>query len=572
MDEEVGYGAMTTTTATMGAHATKSTYGDRVGDRSIASAMATTTLSAESSSFMKANAIGERAAASENDDMDVHDGDQKMTRQASTMGASSLSSSTMDAAATIDGGEINAAAARLTSMMDDSDSTVTDKAGMQEVQDADATFEETAEEQAEDEDEEVSFADIVAVRLNELKAESSEKQKSWLEKVRKVHEVEGAASFTEDEDACGRAGPLAVYTIWNHVPDEVREAIVDFMTASEAESKSPHSLLALRTKTTRVVKTYDIKFGGQGEELRQCIGNYYVRRRVHEVLESLEAAKEARGEAIKPVNEEEIKAEQIRIGRVAQRLKKTIMSQIAPAANFANDDNVGGTSIVLALNCRAKHPTRLLAAVVHALRARFALGDSDFTLVVGRNSVEDELMTLFQKPASQFIESRGVDFNSGAARIASREEVCPDLPGIEGPPERKPSVMEKAMRDAENHVLLEHQGSNDPTNPVHLHSGPGFGTSGTLPGMPQMFNGKSMESGRDSSLARKEAHAQFGLSESRFGTHNTDHLRSRADRRKRAFNEDVAKRGPVGFNAMPQLQDPLSGYLQEPARPNAYNI
>jgi len=580
MQSAMGTGAMTTTT-TMGSststYAPRSTYGDRVVDRVAATPMMRSMDSTlDSTSSTRPTEFGERLTA-DGGNADANTGDRMMTNPVSSLDttASSLSSASMTTAATIGDGEMSEQARPMstttaTTLADDSDSTVTDAAGIQEVQDADATFEETAKEQAEDENTEISFAEVVAFRLKELKTESSDKQKLWLEKARTAHELEGAASFTEDEEVCGRAGPLAVYTIWNHVVEEVREAIVDFMTASETESESPHSLLALRTKTARVVKAYDIKFGGQGEELRQCIGNYYVRRRVHEVMEHLEAAKEARGEVIKSLNADESNAEQIRIGRVAQRLKKVVMSQIAPAEKFAKDDNVGGTSLVLALNCRAKHPTRLLAAVAHALRARFALGPTDFTLVVGRNSVEDELMTLFQKPASDYITARGGESSSGSARVKSPEEVCPDLPGIEGPPEPELTPMEKAMRDAENHVLLEHQGSNDPTNPQHLDAGASLGMGGTLPGMPQMFNGKNNNVQGSDDNARLQARAHFGLNDNAIGTHNTDHLRSRADMRQQSYDES-ASRGPVGFNAMPALQDPLAGYLQQPARPNAYN-
>jgi len=573
MQSAMGTGAMGGSTST---YAPRSTYGDRMVDQVAATPMTRSMISTmDSASSTRPTEFGERLTA-DGGNADANTVDRMMMNPASSLDttASSFSTASMTTAATIGGGEMSEEARPMstttaTTMVDDSDSTVTDAAGIQEVQDADATFEETAKEQAEDENTEISFADVVAFRLKELKMESSDKQKLWLEKARKAHELEGAASFTEDEEVCGRAGPLAVYTIWNHVVEEVREAIVDFMTASETESESPHSLLALRTKTARVVKAYDIKFGGRGEELRQCIGNYYVRRRVHEVMEHLEATKEARGEVIKALNAEESNAEQIRIGRVAQRLKKVVMSQIAPVEKFDKDDNVGGTSLVLALNCRAKHPTRLLAAVAHALRARFALGPTDFTLVVGRNSVEDELMTLFQKPASDYITARASE-SSGSARVKSPEEVCPDLPGIEGPPEPELSPMEKAMRDAENHVLLEHQGSNDPTNPQHLDAGASLGMGGTLPGMPQMFNGKNNNVQASGDSARLQARAHFGLNDNTIGTHNTDHLRSRADMRQQSYDES-ASRGPVGFNAMPALQDPLAGYLQQPARPNAYN-
>jgi len=450
---------------------------------------------------------------------------------------------------------------------DDSDSTVTDDEGKREVRDADETFEESGTEKAADAA--ATVASVVATRLKELKGESSEKQKAWLEKVRIAHEVEGAASFTESESACGRAGQLAVYTIWNHVREEIREAIVAFMMAPESESTSPHSLLALRAKTARVVRAYDIKFAGEGEKLRECIGNYYVRRRVHEVLETIEAQKEARGEVEKDETEEEARAEQVRIGRVAAHLKKAVMTQIAPAEKFAQDDNVGGVSLVMALNCRAKHSTRLLAAVVHALRARFGLGATDFTLVVGRNSVEDELTTLFDRSTSSFLDKRSAELTS-ATRYESRVQVCPGLPGVEGPPEPELSAMEKAMREAESHVLLEHQGTEDPTNPHHLHGGSGVAGIGSLPGMPQMFNGKGRAQGVDSG-AREEARSHFGLNDVLVGSHNTDHLRSESDVRRRAYEgEDADVRGPVGFNAMPAIQDPLAGYLRAPARPSSY--
>jgi len=425
----------------------------------------------------------------------------------------------------------------------------------------------------------VGFAAKVETRLQSLYGESTPKQKSWLEKVKAIHRLEGAASFTESEEACGSTGTLAVLTVWDHVPEAVRKAIGTFLAAEESESTSPHSLLSLRLKAMKLVQAYDVIFKGDTmDERNECVANYITRQKVHQIMERLDAVKDESVDKDAAPTEEEMKARDVRVGRVAKHLKQVIAGQLKKmsATSSADTDSqqAGGTTFVLALNCRAEHRHRLIAAVAHAIRAKFGMTANDYTLVVGKRAVSDELDTLLNIPYDSLSSKRdgaAMQKQSGA-RSKSSIEVCPDLPGTSVPdePVKELSSMEKAMREAENHILLEHQGSEDPTNPHHMNAGGGVGM-GALPGMPQMFNSNGMGQQQSSgeNRARSEARRAFGISNHVVGSHNTDHLR-RGRVAPASYSERAPERVAGGFNAMPKVNDPLEGYMRGDAAPKRY--
>ena len=519
---------------------------------------------------------------------------------------------------------------------EDADDSITEGAGAEEVRSADATFESEAvaekkpkpsavaragadeadeadeeeieegvytregdEEEDEEDEEELSEEEALAiiekgmkVRLKALYGEPTEKQKKWVSKVKEIHQLEGAASFTEDDATCGSTGGLAVFTIWHHVHELARDAIATFVGAKAEESNSPHSLLSLRAKALKLVAAYDFEFKGTGKARNECIANYFTRQKVHEVVTVLERQKEEKhayahktfDHTIHEDDTEDDSAEAIemrerRIGRVAHELKKTIIGQLDAvedklgAIEDETDDQAGGTTLVLALNCRAQHQHRLVAAIMHAVRARFGLGSADFTLVVGKKAVNDELTTLTGESYDSLMSKR-TDSSASTDAVKSRVAVCPDLPGIapsekEEKPERELTVMEKAMREAEDQVMREHQANGDPTNPQHMNAG-GALDMGALPGMPNIFNGKNMAHTSDGS-ARKEARAHFGLSDRQIGTHDTSHLGGGASAASRLPRQpQTRQRTQGGFNALPKMNDPLDSYLKGPSRPSKY--
>ena len=132
---------------------------------------------------------------------------------------------------------------------------------------------------------------------------------------------------------------------------------------------------------------------------------------------------------------EAIEMRERRIGRVAYELKKTIIGQLDAVEDEAGggkdeaDEQAGGTTLVLALNCRAQHQHRLVAAIMHAVRARFGLGVADFTLVVGKKAVNDELTTLIGESYDSLMSKR-TDSSASTDAVKSRVAVCPDLPGF----------------------------------------------------------------------------------------------------------------------------------------------
>jgi len=268
----------------------------------------------------------------------------------------------------------------------------------------------------------------------------------------------------------------------------------------------------------------------------------------------------------------------VRVGRVAKHLKQVIAGKLNKMSAIRSDDAdsqiAGGTTFVLALNCRAEHRHRLIAAVAHAIRAKFGMTANDYTLVVGKRAVSDEIDTLLNIPYDSLSSKRdkAATEHQSKARSKSSLLVCPDLPGTSVPdePVKELSSMEKAMREAENHILLEHQASEDPTNPHHMNAGGGVGM-GALPGMPQMFNSNGMGQQQSSgeNIARSEARRAFGISDHVVGSHNTDHLR-RGRVAPASYSERAPERVAGGFNAMPQVNDPLEGYMRGNAAPKRY--
>ena len=436
-----------------------------------------------------------------------------------------------------------------------------------------------------------ALKEAVEKQLSTLYEEPTKKQKKWVERVKAIHEVEGATSFTESEEACGSTGGLAVFTIWGHVPDVVRDAITTFIGESASKSKSEFSLLSLRAKALQLVKAYDVTFKGTGAERTDCIANYFTRQKVHEVLAHIDRAKEekvARAHETfdhtllddeEDTSPEALKIRDLRIGRVSKEIKKTIMMTLAKAGisggedgEDAEEENVHGTAIVLALNCRAKHPHRLVAAVAHAIRAKFGLKVGDFSIVIGKKAVEDELTMLGASYASLMSERSNAA--PGAESHPAETKLCPELlgtlpPDDEEEPERELSAMEKAMLEAEEHVLLEHQG-RDPTNPHHMSGGAGL-SMGRLPGMPNVFDGTTGNNAkRGPNNAREQARAHFGLSDQQVGTHNTDYLRNPSRTYGARASSQPRPRVQGGFNALPKMTDPLDDYLKGDSRPKRY--
>lgn len=429
-------------------------------------------------------------------------------------------------------------------------------------------------------------------QLSTLYEEPTKKQKTWVERVKAIHEVEGATSFTESEEACGSTGGLAVFTIWGHVPDVVRDAITTFIGESASKSKSEFSLLSLRAKALQLVKAYDVTFKGTGAERTDCIANYFTRQKVHEVLAHIDRAKEEKvarahetfdhtllDDDEEDTSPEALKIRDLRIGRVSKEIKKTIMMTLAKAGisggeegEDGEEENVHGTAIVLALNCRAKHPHRLVAAVAHAIRAKFGLKVGDFSIVIGKKAVEDELTMLGASYASLMSERSNA--SPGAETHPAETKLCPELlgtlpPDDEEEPERELSAMEKAMLEAEEHVLLEHQGK-DPTNPHHMSGGAGL-SMGRLPGMPNVFDGSTgNDAKRGPNNAREQARAHFGLSDQQVGTHNTDYLRNPSRTYGARASSQPRQRVQGGFNALPKMTDPLDAYLKGDSRPKRY--
>ena len=450
---------------------------------------------------------------------------------------------------------------------------------------------------AEDEDDSeatvAAMKEAVEKQLNTLYEEPTKKQKVWVERVKAIHEVEGATSFTESEETCGSTGGLAVFTIWGHVPNVVRDAITTFIGESASKSKSPFSLLSLRAKALQLVKAYDVNFKGTGAERTDCIANYFTRQKVHEVLAHIDRTKEekvARAHETfdhtlldgteEDTSPEALKLRDLRIGRVSKEIKKTIMLTLEKAGVSTGEDdedgegkNVHGTAVVLALNCRAKHPHRLVASVAHAIRAKFGLNVGDFSIVIGKNAVKDEL-SMFGASYESLMAERS-NAAPGAESHPTETKLCPELlgtlpPDDEEEPERELSAMEKAMLEAEQHVLLEHQGK-DPTNPHHMSGGAGL-SMGRLPGMPEVFDGKGNAGKGDvqrGPSAREQARAHFGLSDQQIGTHNTDYLRN-PSRTYGARASQPRQRVQGGFNALPKMTDPLDSYLTGDSRPKKY--
>jgi len=438
----------------------------------------------------------------------------------------------------------------------------------------------------------VALKEAVEKQLSTLYEEPTKKQKTWVERVKAIHEVEGATSFTESEEACGSTGGLAVFTIWGHVPDVVRDAITTFIGESASKSKSEFSLLSLRAKALQLVKAYDVTFKGTGAERTDCIANYFTRQKVHEVLAHIDRAKEEKvarahetfdhtllDDDEEDTSPEALKIRDLRIGRVSKEIKKTIMMTLAKAGisggeegEDGEEENVHGTAIVLALNCRAKHPHRLVAAVAHAIRAKFGLKVGDFSIVIGKKAVEDELTMLGASYASLMSERSNA--SPGAETHPAETKLCPELlgtlpPDDEEEPERELSAMEKAMLEAEEHVLLEHQGK-DPTNPHHMSGGAGL-SMGRLPGMPNVFDGSTgNDAKRGPNNAREQARAHFGLSDQQVGTHNTDYLRNPSRTYGARASSQPRQRVQGGFNALPKMTDPLDDYLKGDSRPKRY--
>jgi hypothetical protein len=368
-------------------------------------------------------------------------------------------------------------------------------------------------------------------------------------------------------------------TVWNHVPETVRKAIGTFLAAEESESTSPHSLLSLRLKAMKLVQAYDVVFKGDSmDERNECVANYITRQKVHQIMERLDAVKDESVDKDAAPTEEETNARDVRVGRVAKHLKQVIAGKLNKMSAIRSDDAdsqiAGGTTFVLALNCRAEHRHRLIAAVAHAIRAKFGMTANDYTLVVGKRAVSDEIDTLLNIPYDSLSSKRdkAATEHQSKARSKSSLLVCPDLPGTSVPdePVKELSSMEKAMREAENHILLEHQASEDPTNPHHMNARGGVGM-GALPGMPQMFNSNGMGQQQSSgeNRARSEARRAFGISDHVVGSHNTDHLR-RGRVAPASYSERAPERVAGGFNAMPQVNDPLEGYMRGNAAPKRY--
>ena len=247
---------------------------------------------------------------------------------------------------------------------------------------------------------------------------------------------------------------------------------------SLSPTKSPFSLLSLRAKALQLVKAYDVNFKGTGAERTDCIANYFTRQKVHEVLAHIDRAKEEKvarahetfDHTLLDGTEEDTCPRRSNsaifcIGRVSKEIK-TIMLTLEKAGVSTGEDDEDGEG----KNHRhGRRPRAQLQSGRSASVGRLDRGTpsgqsliecGDFSIVIGKNAVKDELSMFGASYASLMAERRnaapGAESHPTETKPGPRpRHVTPD---DEEEPERELSAMEKAMLEAEQHVLLEHQG------------------------------------------------------------------------------------------------------------------
>ena len=230
--------------------------------------------------------------------------------------------------------------------------------------------------------------------------------------------------FKMDAKTCGKAGPVALITVWGSVPKEVRRQIVLALDSSGIEDggegdedRGIHSWRAVGAKTLRIINIYRAVFGGKDtpdlndpEGRRTCVANFFVNSKM---ASSLSAGKDTSAGKSKMAQ--------------AESFRNFFLKNVLPADDKRGDHDA--MVFALAVNCQTTKRMQLLWKLYGALASKFGLTKNDLHLSVGVPQVKADVQSLLGVTVDDLlaIRDRGDGWKRGDDLTKIETPICPAL-------------------------------------------------------------------------------------------------------------------------------------------------
>jgi hypothetical protein len=251
------------------------------------------------------------------------------------------------------------------------------------------------------------------------------------------HGLEAASpeGFTMDPAKCGKAGPVALITVWGSVPQTIRNAIRDALDNSgiedggkaSEEDRGAKSWRGVGKKTLRIVNIYKAVFGGEDSDdvadprgRRMCIANFFVNSKMASSLGG-------GGGGGRPGDDFVGADDSSSGGSQAVGFREFFLKNVLPSDDHRGDHDA--MVLALAVNCQTSKRMQLLWKLYGALASKFGLTKNDIHLSVGVAQVKADVRSLLGVEVEDLLAIRDADkdWKKGDKPVKVEKPVCPAL-------------------------------------------------------------------------------------------------------------------------------------------------
>ena len=238
------------------------------------------------------------------------------------------------------------------------------------------------------------------------------------------HDLSSASAegFKMDPSQCGKAGPVALITVWGSVPAPTRVAIVDALDNSgiedggegdKEEDRGAQSWRGVGQKTLRIINIYKAVFGGEDTEdvydpagRRMCIANFFVNSKMASSLGGAAASGPGdfggEGDSSSSSSSSGGGDDSKAIG-----FREFFLKNVLPSDDRRGDHDA--MVLALAVNCQTSKRMQLLWKLYGALASKFGLTKNDIHLSVGVPQVQADVRSLLDTTVDDLLSIRDQD-------------------------------------------------------------------------------------------------------------------------------------------------------------------
>jgi len=242
------------------------------------------------------------------------------------------------------------------------------------------------------------------------------------------------SGFKMHPAACGKAGPVALITVWGSVPIHLRDSIVDALDNSgiedggTIEDRGVQSWRGVGRKSLRIVNIYKTVFGGRNTLItedplsrRMCIANFFVNSKMASTLGSTGSSGKDGGSG----GNGNSKSKMVQ----AVGFREFFLKHVLPSDDRRGDHDA--LVLALAVNCQTSKRMQLLWKLYGALASKFGLTKNDIHLSVGTAQVSADVHSLLGVAVEDLVAIRdeGKGWTRGDEPVVVAKPVCPALMG-----------------------------------------------------------------------------------------------------------------------------------------------